>query len=160
MRRITTGLVFTLSATCSDFRGSSPDQAIKLRTCTATAKRLLVDISKHGSQLGKQFCNHYSYNFDFVNYLSRLDFFGAGDLFQREVQVVDEVEEDVDVDGFRDEGDVADGEGFVAVFVARIPRDRNRRNALHSRKLFQLLEKLVAVDIRHADIGNDDVRPV
>src|SRR5690349_1160540 len=74
MRRITTALVFTLSATCSDFRGSSPDQAIRLRTCTATAKRLLVDISNKGSQLGKQFCNHYSYNFDFVNYLIGLGF--------------------------------------------------------------------------------------
>src|SRR5678810_520665 len=75
MRRITTGLVFTLSATCSDLRGSSPDQAIKLRTCTATANRLLVDILRHESQNGNQFCNHYSYNFDFVNYLIRLRFF-------------------------------------------------------------------------------------
>src|SRR4029078_5330291 len=74
MRRMTTGLVFTLSATCSDLRGSSPDQAIKLNTCTATAKRLLVNILKHGSHFGKQFCNHYSYNFDFVNYLICLDF--------------------------------------------------------------------------------------
>src|ERR1044072_4592671 len=83
MRRITTGLVFTLSATCSDLRGSSPDQAIKLRTCTATAKRLLVDISNHRSQLGEQFCNHYSYNFDFVNYLIGLDFFRSGGHWQR-----------------------------------------------------------------------------
>src|SRR6185503_2370865 len=45
IRRITTGLVFTLSATCSDLRGSSPDQAIKLKTCTATANLLFVDIS-------------------------------------------------------------------------------------------------------------------
>src|SRR6185503_14294554 len=80
IRRITTGLVFTLSATCSDFKGSSPDQAIKLSTCTATAKRLLVGISKQKSQLGKQFCNHYSYNLDFVNYLIGLDFLPEGRL--------------------------------------------------------------------------------
>src|SRR5205085_6452308 len=66
---MTTGLVFTLSATCSDFRGSSRDQAIKLRTCTATANRLLVDISKHASQIGHRFCNHYSYSLKFVNCL-------------------------------------------------------------------------------------------
>src|SRR6185369_5340659 len=97
IRRITTGLVFTLSATCSDLRGSSPDQAIKLKTCTATAKRLLVDISKHASQLGGQFCNHYSYNFDFVNYLNKLEFASGGGEFQ----VMDEVEEVVHVEWFR-----------------------------------------------------------
>src|SRR5215213_1163847 len=74
IRRITTGLVFTLSATSSDFRGSSPDQAIKLKTCTATANRLFVDISNARSQIGSQFCNHYSYNFDFVNWLMCLGF--------------------------------------------------------------------------------------
>src|SRR5215217_2121483 len=68
MRRITTGLVFTLSATCSDLRGSSPDQAIKLSTCTATANLLFVDISNLYGELGDlPFCNHYSYNFVFVN---------------------------------------------------------------------------------------------
>src|SRR5215510_4063239 len=74
IRRMTTGLVLTLSATCSDLRGSSPDQAIKLKTCTATANRLLVDILKRAPQLGDQFCNHYSYNFDFVKYLKSLAF--------------------------------------------------------------------------------------
>ena len=103
MRRMTTGLVFTLSATWSDFKGSSPDQAIKLSTCTATAKRLLVGISKHGSQLGKQFCNHYSYNLDFVNYLIGLDFFAGGG----EVEFVEEVKQDVQVDRFWNEGQVA-----------------------------------------------------
>src|SRR4026207_1238480 len=52
MRRITTGFVFTLSATCSDLRGSSPDQAIKLKTCTATANLLFVDISNTIGNLG------------------------------------------------------------------------------------------------------------
>src|SRR5215208_1433617 len=67
MRRITTGLVFTLSATCSDLRGSSPDQAIKLKTCTATANLLFVDISNLFGEHGPPFCNHYSYNLVFVN---------------------------------------------------------------------------------------------
>src|SRR5678810_753247 len=74
MRRITTGLVFTLSATCSDLRGSSPDQAIKLKTCTATANLLLVDISNCPGNHAPPFCNHYSYKFDFVNYLCVLGF--------------------------------------------------------------------------------------
>src|SRR5215213_8017638 len=74
MRRITTAFVFTLSATCSDLRGSSPDQAIKLKTCTATANLLFVDISKLSGELGPPFCNHYSYRFDFVNYLYVLGF--------------------------------------------------------------------------------------
>src|SRR5690349_13669518 len=148
MRRITTGLVFTLSATCSDFRGSSPDQAIKLSTCTATAKRLLVGISKHGSQLGKQFCNHYSYNFDFVNYLIKLDFFGS----RGEVEVVEEVEEDVDVDGFRDEGQVTDRERPVPIFVAGIARYGDGGDAVQTGQFFQLPEKLVAVHVRHSDI--------
>src|SRR4029079_4984773 len=65
MRRMTTGLVLTLSATCSDLRGSSPDQAIKLSTCTATANLLFVDISNTWDY-GPPFCNHYSYKFDFV----------------------------------------------------------------------------------------------
>src|ERR1044072_8294345 len=67
MRRITTGLVLMLSATCSDLRGSSPDQAIKLKTCTATANLLFVDISNYLGNYGPPFCNHYSYKFDFVN---------------------------------------------------------------------------------------------
>src|SRR6185295_9799967 len=74
MRRITTGFVFTLSATCSDLRGSSPDQAIKLKTCTATANLLFVDISKLSGEHWPPFCNHYSYKFDFVNYLCVLGF--------------------------------------------------------------------------------------
>src|SRR5215217_2393339 len=82
MRRITTGWVFTLSATCSDLRGSSPDQAIKLKTCTATANLLFVDISKLSREHEPPFCNHYSYKFDFVNYLCVLGFWsvrGAND---------------------------------------------------------------------------------
>src|ERR1041384_377837 len=55
MRRITTGLVFTLSATCSDLRGSSPDHAIKLKTCTATANLLFVDISNYLGTTGRVF---------------------------------------------------------------------------------------------------------
>src|SRR5215208_2184736 len=81
MRRITTGLVFTLSATCSDLRGSSPDQAIKLKTCTATANLLFVDISNLFGEHGPPFCNHYSYNLVFVNskFYSSLGFeFDAG----------------------------------------------------------------------------------
>ncbi|MDX6306668.1 MAG: hypothetical protein QOI77_3637, partial [Blastocatellia bacterium] len=39
------GFVFTLTAICSDLSGSSSDQAIKVKACTATAKRLLVDIT-------------------------------------------------------------------------------------------------------------------
>src|SRR6185369_15350195 len=74
MRRMTTGFVFTLSATCSDLRGSSPDQAIKLKTCTATANLLFVDISNCPGNHEPPFCNHYSYKFDFVNYLSVLGF--------------------------------------------------------------------------------------
>src|SRR5215217_7094906 len=73
IRRITTGFVFTLSATCSDLRGSSPDQAIKLKTCTATANLLFVDISIYLGNHGPPFCNHYSYKFDFVNCLCVLD---------------------------------------------------------------------------------------
>jgi len=69
-------LVFTLSATCSDLRGSSPDQAIKLNTCTATANLLFVDISKLSREHDPPFCNHYSYKFDFVNYLCVLGFGG------------------------------------------------------------------------------------
>src|SRR5689334_24033021 len=137
MRRITTGLVFTLSATCSDLRGSSPDQAIKLRTCTATAKRLLVDISNHRSQLGKQFCNHYSYNFDFVNYLIGLDFFSS----PRQVQLVDEVEEDVDVDRLRHQGQVTDRERPVPVLVAGVTGDGNGGNAGQAGQFFQLPQK-------------------
>src|ERR1044072_6975721 len=74
MRRITTAFVFTLSATCSDLRGSSPAQAIKLNTCTATANLLFVDISKLSGRHAPPFCNHYSYKFDFVNYLCVLGF--------------------------------------------------------------------------------------
>src|SRR3954454_6681627 len=74
MRRITTGLVFTLSATCSDLRGSSPDQAIKLKTCTATANLLFVDISNCSGNHEPPFCNHYSYKLKFVNYLCVLGF--------------------------------------------------------------------------------------
>src|SRR6185295_13084441 len=78
MRRITTGLVFTLSATCSDLRGSSPDQAIKLKTCTATANLLFVDISNCPGNHAPPFCNHYRYKLDFVNYLRELGFLPRG----------------------------------------------------------------------------------
>src|SRR5436190_2954802 len=44
IRRMTTGLVLTLSATASDLSGSSSAHAINVRTWTATANRLLVDI--------------------------------------------------------------------------------------------------------------------
>ena len=66
---MTTGLVLTLSATCSDLRGSSPDQAIKLSTCTATANLLFVDISIASGNHGPPFCNHYSYKLNFVKYI-------------------------------------------------------------------------------------------
>src|SRR5262249_22959859 len=122
MRRMTTGLVFTLSATCSDLRGSSPDQAIKLRTCTATAKRLLGDISRHRSHFGNQFCNHYSYNFAFVNYLIGLKFFGptGTKLAQFQVEIVDQIEEHIGVEGLRNERAVADAERAAPVFVAGV----------------------------------------
>ena len=48
---ITTGFVFTLTAICSDLSGSSSDQAIKVKACTATAKRLLVDTTAKTSGL-------------------------------------------------------------------------------------------------------------
>jgi hypothetical protein len=45
MRRMTTGLVLTLAATCSDFSGSPPARAISVKTCIATANLLLEGIS-------------------------------------------------------------------------------------------------------------------
>src|SRR5712691_3571532 len=62
IRRMTTGFVFTLSATCSDLSGSSSAQAMSVRTCTATANRLLVDISESESQESLIVCNQYSYS--------------------------------------------------------------------------------------------------
>src|SRR5689334_1796974 len=101
MRRMTTGLVLTLSATCSDLRGSSPDQAIKLSTCTATANLLFVDISIASGNHGPPFCNHYSYKFNFVKYIVLR---GLGRSFHlsldsRSFEILDEGKEDVDVDG-------------------------------------------------------------
>src|ERR1044072_1903546 len=132
MRRMTTGLVLTLSATCSDLRGFSPDQAIKLSTCTATANLLFVGISKLWGFPEPPFCNHYSYKFDFVNsivlhdlppqkahkhkktlnegflcYVSFVPFCGSN---CGRFEFLDESEEGVDIDGFRDEREITDRE--------------------------------------------------
>ena len=73
-------------------------------------------------------------------------------------EVLDEIEEDVDVDGFWDEGEVAGGEGALAVFFTRITGDGDGRNVVETGQDAQLFEKLVTVDFRHADVRNDDVR--
>ena len=44
----------------------------------------------------------------------------AGKFLHGGFEILDEIEEDVDVDGLRDEGEVADGEGALAVLFARI----------------------------------------
>ena len=149
MRRMTTGLVLTLSATCSDLRGSSLDQAIKLKTCTATANLLFVDISNYLGNYGPPFCNHYSYKFDFVNCLIHSDLernknrsdksyttyiFESRSLQRGGFEILDEGEEGVDVDGFGDEGEVADGQGALAVLLAGVAGDGDGGNVTQARQ--------------------------
>ena len=77
-------------------------------------------------ELGPPFCNHYSYNCDFVNFNTqwhlgpRMDADLVRILDGWGFQVLDEAEEDVDVDGFGDEGEIAGGESALAVFFARV----------------------------------------
>ena len=49
-------------------------------------------------------------------------------------KVLDETEENVHVDGFGDEGEVADGEGALAVVFAGVTGDRDCGNVAQTRK--------------------------
>ena len=70
----------------------------------------------------------------------------------RSFEVVDEIKENVDVDGFRNEGEIADSEGALAVLFTRITRHRNCRYISQAGKETELFEKLIAVNVRHTDI--------
>ena len=70
----------------------------------------------------------------------------------RSFEVVDEIKEDVDVDGFGNEGKVADSEGTLAVLFTRITRHRNCRHIAQARKETELFEELITVNVRHADV--------
>ncbi len=70
----------------------------------------------------------------------------------RSFEVVDEIEEDVDVDGFGNEGEIANSEGALAVLFARITRYRNCRYIAHAGKETELFEELIAVNVRHTDV--------
>ena len=75
-------------------------------------------------------------------------------------EVLDEAEEDVDVDGFGDESQIAGVEGALSIFFTGIAGDSDGRDVAESWKNPELFEELIAVNVRHADIGNDDVRAV
>src|SRR5262245_11150952 len=73
-------------------------------------------------------------------------------------EVLDEGEEGVDVDGFGDEGEIADGQGALAVFFAGVAGDGDGGDVAQAGQEAQLFEQLIAVGFGHADVGNDDVR--
>ena len=79
-------------------------------------------------------------------------------MLRRGFEVMDEVEEVVDVDGFRNEGQIPNRQSALAVFFACITRHRNRRYVAQPGKEAQLFEKLITVNVWHTDVGNDDVR--
>ena len=79
-------------------------------------------------------------------------------LYSRGFEVVDEVEEDVDVDGFGDEGEVADGQGALAVLFAGVARDCDGGDVAEAGHEAELFEQLITVNVRHADVRDDDVR--
>jgi hypothetical protein len=69
---MTTGFVLTLAATCPDLSGSLPrERAISVRTCIATANRLLEGICflarSHGPLPSSPIRNYYSYKCPAVN---------------------------------------------------------------------------------------------
>ena len=70
----------------------------------------------------------------------------------RSFEVVNQTEKDIDVDGFGNEGEVADTKGALAVLFARITRHRNCRHIAQAGKETELFEKLIAVNVRHADV--------
>src|SRR5215216_3543630 len=55
-------------------------------------------------------------------------------------EVVDEVEEDVDVDGFRDQSEVAHSEGALAVLFAGVARDGDGGHVTQAGQKAQLFE--------------------
>ena len=73
-------------------------------------------------------------------------------------EVLDEVEEDVDVDRFGDEGEIAGREGALTIVFARVAGNRDGWNIAETGKDPKLFQELVSVDVRHAYIRDNDVR--
>src|ERR1043165_3424503 len=84
-------------------------------------------------------------------------FLGFWTLHRRGFEVLDQGEEGVDVDGLRHEGEVAGGEGALAIFFARVARNRDGGDVAETGEDAKLFEKLVAVSLWHADVGDYDV---
>ena len=70
----------------------------------------------------------------------------------RSFEVVNQIKKNVDVDGFRNEGEIANSEGALTVLFASITRHRNCRYIAQAGKETELFEKLIAVNVRHADV--------
>ena len=81
-------------------------------------------------------------------------------LYSRGFEVVDEVEEDVDVDGFGDEGQVTDRECALSIVFTGITRDGDGGNVAEAGYEAELFEQLIAINVGHPDIRDDNVRAI